>query len=246
MRTVDTLTQRACGVCGRALCPISRGWRLLGLVACSRPAPPRASRTTGCASRRSAAASAAKAAHHWSGARARCVAPRMVWGEETHLCARWRANLRAGGLDRGLDRAGSVGADTCADRLVVDRLLGHWGHRHLPARARNVAVPGSTNTGTEAPTEQGEAAVSASASMGSSATCKECGGNGTSLAASPSSSSVFLAKIGPHENRRRKVSIYGWLLLFYGWEGGQAHGGRLLAARQASSQCYMWEAHAVG
>ena len=142
------------------------------MVACSLPAPPRASQKTGCASRRSAAASAAKAAHHWSGVRA-CAVHGLA--RKTHLCARWRTNLRAGGLDRGLDRAGSVGADTCADRLVVDRRLGCRRHRHLRARARaarakSAAVPGSKSTCTEAPTVQGRAAAAASASMGSSAT----------------------------------------------------------------------------
>ena len=50
-------------------------------------------------------------------------------------------------------------------------------------------------------------------------TCKERSETGTSFAASPSSSSVFLAKIGPHENNRRKVSI-----CMDGREAGAAQG----------------------
>jgi hypothetical protein len=50
-------------------------------------------------------------------------------------------------------------------------------------------------------------------------TCKERSETGTSFAASPSSS-VFLAKIGPHENKRRKVSIMD------GPEAGAARGGQ--------------------
>ena len=135
------------------------------MVACSRPAPPRVSRTIGCASRRSAAASAAKAAHQWSGARRGAL--RRAWcGRGTHLCARWRANLRAGGLDRGLDRAGGVGAHTCADRLVVDCLLGCRRHRHLQERTDAQPVQGVWRY-RDLEHGQGASAAAAAASMGS-------------------------------------------------------------------------------
>ena len=143
-----------------------------------------------------------------------CCAVHSV-GEETHLCARWRTNLRAGGLDRGLDRAGSVGADTCANRLVVDRRLGCRRHRHLRARADAQPVQGvwrcqdlRARARKRRQCKGGRRRQHLRA--WEAALHVQGGGTGTSLAASPSSSSLFLAKIGPHENRRRKVSIYGW------------------------------------
>ena len=65
-------------------------------------------------------------------------------------------------------------------------------------------------------------------------TCKERSETGTSFAASPSSSSVFLAKIGPHENNRRKVSM-----CVDGREAGAAQGAAAAGGTRGGCRSFL-------